>query len=139
MNDSRDTPTASGRCLCGAVAYTLHGPLRGVINCHCGQCLRTHGNFAAYTNVHRAELTLIEDRGLRWFESSDTASRGFCGRCGASLFWEPRGGETISVAAGTLDRPSGLKTVANIFVADKVDYYEIPDNLPSYPGTMGAG
>ena len=139
MSDNPNTQTASGRCLCGAVAYTLHGPLRGVINCHCGQCLRSHGNFAAYTNLHRAGLTLVEDRGLRWYESSDTARRGFCGHCGTSLFWEPRGGDSISVAAGTLDPPSGLKTIANIFVADKADYYEIPDDPPSYPGSSGKG
>lgn len=136
MSKSRAEPTARGRCLCGAVSYTLHGPLRGVVNCHCGQCLHTHGHFAAYTNVRRADLHFEEDRGLKWYESSERARRGFCGECGASLFWDRRGGDSISVAAGTLDRPTGLKTVANIFVADKGDYYEIEDGLPSHPGTM---
>jgi hypothetical protein len=127
---------AAGRCLCGAVAYEIHGPMRDVVSCHCGQCLRTHGNFASYTNVRRGDLALIETRGLKWYESSDFARRGFCGTCGASLFWEPQGKGTISVAAGTLDPPTNLKTVAHIFVADKGDYYEIADGLKTYPASQ---
>ena len=51
-------PRATGRCLCGAVHYQIRGPLRPVVNCHCGQCLRTHGNVAAYTSAARADLVL---------------------------------------------------------------------------------
>ncbi len=137
MNDGPEKPSATGRCLCGAVAYELRGPLRDVINCHCGQCRRTHGHFAPYTNVSRAQLRFVEDSGLKWFESSNVARRGFCGSCGASLFWERTGSGTISVAAGTVDSPTGLTTRAHIFVDDKGDYYEINDGLKTYPGTMG--
>ncbi len=37
--------------MCGAVRYALSGPLRGVVSCHCSQCRRTHGHYAAYTGV----------------------------------------------------------------------------------------
>ena len=119
------------------MTYEVRGGMRPVWNCHCGQCLRTHGNFAAYTNVPSGMLTLTRDRGLKWFGSSDIARRGFCGECGASLFWERLNSGTISVSAGTLDAPTGLETAGHIFVADKGDYYEIGDGLPAYPGTMG--
>lgn len=37
--------------------------------------------------------------------------------------------------AGTMDSPTGLETVAHIFVADASDYYEIPDDgLPRLEG-----
>ncbi len=126
-------PRATGRCLCGAVRYEIRGPLRGVVNCHCGQCLRTHGNVAAYTRCARSDLVLTEDRGLKWYRSSDFARRGFCRECGASLFWEPLGEDRVSVAAGSIDPPSGLKTIRHIFVADKGDYYEIADGLETLP------
>ena len=138
MTQARERPSATGGCLCGAVAYELRGPLRPVVNCHCGQCRRTHGHIGAYTNLPRARLSLTETRGLKWYASSDVARRGFCGTCGASLFWDRLESDAISVAAGTLDAPSGLTTAADIFVADKGDYYELPEGLTTYPGSMSA-
>ncbi len=130
------TPRAAGGCLCGAVRYEIHGPLREVVNCHCGQCRRSHGHVAAYTSAKREDLVLTEDRGLKWYRSSDFARRGFCGDCGASLFWEPAGQGRVSIAAGGIDASSGLATVRNIFTAHKGDYYEIADGLDSLPEGM---
>ncbi len=129
-------PRATGGCLCGAVRYEVRGPLREVVNCHCGQCRKTHGNVAAYTSAARADLVLTEDRGLKWYASSDFARRGFCGDCGASLFWEPLGEARIAIAAGGIDAPSGLETVRHIFTAHMGDYYEIDDGLDSLPEGM---
>ena len=39
------------------------------------------------------------------------------------------------IAAGTLDPPTGLRTVAHTYVADAGDYYTIADGLKTYPGT----
>ncbi|MFQ6018145.1 MAG: GFA family protein [Kiloniellaceae bacterium] len=126
-------PRATGRCLCGAVAYELRGPLRGVVNCHCRQCLRSHGNFAAYTAVKRTDFLLTEDRGLAWYRSSRAARRGFCAKCGSSLFWDGTGRDYLAVAAGSIDPPTGLKTIRHIFVASKSDYYDITDGLETLP------
>ena len=73
---------------------------------------------------------------LKWYQSSPQARRGFCSICGASLFWVPEGGDHVAIAAGTLDKPTGLRTVAHIFVADAGDYYTIADGLKTYPGTQ---
>jgi hypothetical protein len=125
--------TATGGCLCGAVRYEVRGPLRPVINCHCGQCRRTSGHFVAATAAPREGLALVESGGLRWYESSEHARRGFCRTCGASLFWEAVPGENVSIMAGTLDPPTGLRTVAHIFADDAGDYYAFDDGLPRYP------
>ena len=130
-------PQATGGCLCGAVRYEVRGPLRGVVNCHCGQCRKVHGHVAAYTSAARADLVLIEDRGLKWYASSDFARRGFCGDCGASLFWEVLNQGPISIAAGGIDAPSGLTTLRHIFTAHKGDYYEISDGLEARPEGHG--
>lgn len=125
--------TASGGCLCGGVRYEVRGPMRPVIACHCGQCRRTHGHYAAYANCARADLTMVEDRSLSWFRSSDKARRGFCRECGGSVFWAPEGRSYVSIAAGTLDEPTGLATAGHIYVASKGDYYEITDGLEQEP------
>jgi hypothetical protein len=115
---------ATGGCLCGAVRYEVSGPLRDVVICHCSRCLRTHGHAAAYSACARSDLAVVRDDGLRWYDADDR-TRGFCDRCGASLFWSAAGRDAISIAAGTLDQPTGLKTVAHIHARDHADYYEI--------------
>lgn len=124
---------ARGHCLCGGVAYEVRGPLRDVVNCHCSQCRRTHGHLGAYTNARRSDLAMTEASGLKWYRSSAAVRRGFCQACGASLFWDSSDRDTISIAAGSLDEPTGLKTIRHIFVAGKGDYYEIEDTLEQLP------
>jgi hypothetical protein len=121
---------ATGGCLCGAVRYEAARPLRDVVLCHCAMCRRTHGHVGAYTAVPKSALTLTESRGLKWYRSSEIARRGFCGECGASVFWERHEGELVSIAAGTLDSPTGLTTTAQIFVAHAGDYYTIDPAIP---------
>jgi hypothetical protein len=127
--------THKGGCLCGGVRYQVTGRLQPVVDCHCGQCRRTHGHFAACATAPKAMLELVEDVGLHWYGSSPGVRRGFCGTCGASLFWERTEGSTIGIAAGTLDGPTGLATVGHIYVADAGDYYTIADNLPRFAGS----
>jgi hypothetical protein len=130
-------PTAVGGCLCGAVRYEIRGPLRPVVNCHCGQCRKFHGHYGAYSNVASDGISITGYRHLKWYRSSSFARRGFCKECGSSLFWERIKSGTISIAAGTLDAPTKLKTVRHIFVADMGDYYKLADKLQKLPGTMG--
>jgi hypothetical protein len=82
-----------------------------------------------HSNAPRT-LILHEDRGLRWFDSSATARRGFCQFCGSNLFWAPADGSRFSIMAGTLDKPTGLAIAVHIFVNDASDYYRIADGLP---------
>jgi hypothetical protein len=124
---------ASGRCVCGAVAFDVRGPLRDVVLCHCTECRRWAGHVWAATAARFDELDFSEDRGLRWIDSPDSehdARRGFCGECGSSLFWDAPGRDTISIAAGTFDEPTGLKTTQQIYTAEAGDYYELDPGVP---------
>jgi hypothetical protein len=125
---------ASGRCLCGAVRYAVHGPLRDVSYCHCSQCRRTSGHFVAASACATDHLQLVEDEGLRWYRSSPGAERGFCKHCGSSLFWRPDHGGHISIMAGTLDLATGLSAFEHIHVDSVSDYYSIDDGLPRFAG-----
>jgi hypothetical protein len=130
------TPSATGRCVCGALRYEARGPLRGVIVCHCVECRRYHGTSGAYTAVARDDLAIDDPEGLlRWFPgpaSVTAGERGFCGRCGSSLFWSAPGRPTVSVAAGTLDGATGLRTIQHIWDEQRADW-EVMDDLPRLP------
>ena len=50
--------TLSAACLCKGINMTIRGYFRPVINCHCIQCAKTHGNYAAYTSVLEENIVL---------------------------------------------------------------------------------
>ncbi|MEQ9329320.1 MAG: GFA family protein [Rhodospirillales bacterium] len=125
----------TGSCLCGAVAFEVNGPLTGVSFCHCSQCRKMTGHYLASTQAEAADMTFTEDRGLKWFRSSEGAERGFCAECGSTLFWRADGRADLSIAIGVIDGATGLGGGHHIFVADKGDYYELADDLPKFPVT----
>ena len=127
---SDPSSNAQGHCLCGAVEYEIHGPLRPVIYCHCSMCRRSTGHFFAATACARGDLQVKSEQSLRWYQSSPTSRRGFCERCGSQLFWDSKDASYVSILAGSLNSPTGLTGQEHIFVADAGDYYTIDDGLP---------
>ncbi len=126
-------PRATGRCLCGLVTYEVDGPLRDVLLCHCEECSRWGGYVGAFTSARREHIVIRGEDALRWVDSPTSdrhARRGFCEACGSSLFWEPADGEWISIAAGTLNRPTGLRIAGHWYTRQAGDYDEIRDDLP---------
>lgn len=131
----KDNEITTGGCLCGAVRYEVKGPLRNVVNCHCEMCQRLTGAYGAHTKARKVNITITFDDGLAWYKSSDVARRGFCRKCGSSLFWEPFELDATGILAGSLDGPSGLVTMGHIFVGEKSDFYTITDSLPQFEGS----
>jgi len=128
----------SGRCLCGAVKYRVAGKIRDVIACHCNLCQHLHGYAPSYCAARKAEFAVEGEDNIAWYRSSAHARRGFCKDCGSTLFWWPEDRDTVSITAGSLDRPTGLKTVLHIMVAEKRDYYAIADGVPQMPDNSTA-
>ena len=120
--------SVKAKCLCGGVKLKTKGQLRHVINCHCSQCMKTHGNYAAYTSCLEKNVYFITNKTLKWYKSSLKAKRGFCSKCGASIFFKRLNSENISIAAGMFQNPTKLKTKSNIFIKGKLDYYKLKKN-----------
>ena len=119
-------------CLCKGVYFSINGKLRPVINCHCIQCTKTHGNFAAYTSLLDKNIIFKSKKTLKWFNSSNKAKRGFCKKCGSSIFYKENGSLSVSLSAGLLHNPTNLKTISHIFLQNKRDYYKVTDKLPKF-------
>ena len=120
----------TGRCECGAVTFEVPTVRPTVTFCHCSQCRRMSGHVWASTHAPFSAVTFTQQAGLAWYASSDFAERGFCNRCGSSLFYRLTGKDDLGIAAGCLDMPTGLTPAKHIFVADKGDYYDIADGVP---------
>ena len=124
-----------GTCLCGAVSFEIEGPLEHRPEaCHCTQCRKQTGHFLVAVNVRRSALTVHGADKVTWYRSSEQAQRGFCSVCGSTLFWDGKGRDYISIAAGSLDLPTGIHLAQHIFTEEKGDYYEIEDGIAQTTG-----
>jgi hypothetical protein len=56
----------------------------------------------------------------------------FCRRCGSSLPWLAKTGNTVVVPAGTLDGDPGIRPSQNIFCASRALWYQSPSSLPEF-------
>ena len=81
---------ATGRCLCGDVRFSLTFPSKWVAHCHCAQCRYAHGAaFVTWVGMHEGDVAIDDPNArLSWFDSTPgVAGRGFCSRCGSTLFF----------------------------------------------------
>lgn len=121
-----------GGCLCGAVRYeTTAAPLNQRV-CHCRLCQQAIG--AAF---NARVLMRVEDVALTGafatFPSSAGLERGFCPRCGTSVFSRRAAAGVIGLTAGSLDDPAQFQPDMHFWVASKQPWLEIADGLPQYP------
>ena len=120
-----------GTCLCGAVVYEMRGPIEGINYCHCGQCRKASGTaFATNAGVPRGAFEIISGRtALRSFEATPGKKRWFCATCGAPIYSEHAGSDTVYVRIGTLDDDPRARPGGHIHVASKAPWYEITDDV----------
>ena len=126
-----------GRCLCGAVAFTVAADLKDPIACHCSQCRCQSGHVFSAAAAPKSALRFSRDEGLRWYRHSDIATRGFCETCGSTLFWRADEGADVMVAMGALDDTRDLRLSGHFQVDFKGDYYRVADGLPQHRGEGG--
>ena len=121
-----------GQCMCGAVHYEVHGPIRNVIACHCRECRRASGHYVAASAAHPEDLVITKDGGLQWYEGTKSIRRGFCKKCGSTLFFDHGRDYPTGIAAGSLERSSDVRISAHIWTEEKGDYYDIDDQAPQF-------
>lgn len=105
---------ARGGCLCGAVRFTARDVHADFHACQCRMCQRWGGGpgFAVAT----AAIGFEQDETLVRFVSSDWAERGFCSRCGSSLFYFLKPTTQYNVCVGAFDDPTQFRLTGEIFV-----------------------
>ena len=123
----------SGRCLCGAIRYSLSGAPFSVADCHCSICRRESGAPSLpYAGYRRADVTLSGT--LRYYRSSSAARRGFCGDCGSPLTYEADGHPALVwITVGTHDAAADVAPREHLYVADKLPWVEIRADLKQWP------
>jgi len=122
-----------GTCLCGNVSYTSTCLPSSFSLCHCRSCRRNTGSaFGAWADLPKSSVK-INSSHAQLLQKSSLAVRSSCSQCGTPLFMEYHAtGDTISVAAGTIDEGRVVGKLAgpssHIFVAEKAAWFTIPDD-----------
>ena len=122
----------TGGCLCGEVRYCATGEADHVGNCHCTFCRRVSGAAFGTMAVFPEEAFAWTKGALTYYQSSEKARRGFCGRCGSTLTWETP--TIFSIFIGSLDRPEALAPSADLYVSTCLPWVKLDDKLPRFPG-----
>jgi len=119
----------TGGCQCGAVRFRVEGELGDASVCHCRMCQKAAGNFyLPLVSVRQAKLVWTRGEPKR-FQSSNAASRGFCGDCGTPLTYEAPDGVALAIAA--FDRPDAIVPTIQWGIEAKLPYV---DRIPQLPG-----
>lgn len=123
----------TGHCLCGAVTVRATPVRRHVEACHCTMCRRWSGG--AYLGVQCGTAVEFEgeDNVVR-YRSSEWAERGFCGRCGTSLFYHYLPIGTYGLLAGLFPDDALMPLNEEIFIDEKPDYYAFAGDTEKMTG-----
>jgi hypothetical protein len=122
-----------GDCQCGEVRFAVQPPTLFCAHCHCDFCRRAHGAaIVTWFGVPEDQFRFLagEER-VTWYASSKQGRRGFCARCGSTLFYTSSlapGEVHIALAnmRGSIDRSPEL----HVFFDAHVDWLEFNDELP---------
>lgn len=126
---------AHGSCLCGDVRFTVAWPSKWVAHCHCTMCQRAHGAaFVTWFGMENERVRIEDAAGsLNWYVSSPGAERGFCKRCGSSLFFRSgRWPGELHIALANLHDEADHAPMVHVFWETHVEWAGIDpkDGLP---------
>ena len=122
-----------GGCLCGDVRYEVDGPVDRVMICHCAMCRRSVGAQSVAWACARSETVRVTAGAPRWYDSSPRGRRGFCARCGASLFFaDPSDPRELAVTVGTFDEPDALPPKGHVYVPSKLAWVRLEPGLEQH-------
>ena len=124
----------SGGCQCGAVRYAVNGTPQNVALCHCKDCRKSSGApMVAWAAFAESEFTILQGE-LTTYNSSGSALRSFCGKCGTGIAY--RNAEylpgIVDIQSATLDDPDALPAAAHIQVAERIGWMAETHNLPEF-------
>lgn len=122
-----------GACLCASIKVRAVPKRRHVEACHCNMCRKWGG--LAYLGVQCGSAVEFEGaEHIIRYRSSEWAERGFCGKCGSSLFFHYLPGDSYGLLAGLFPDDSLQPLAEEIFIDQKPDYYAFASDAEKLTG-----
>lgn len=124
-----------GICLCGSVELEIElaNPKTEIAACHCSMCRNWLGGpmLAIDSGVLQG---VKNESSVTRYQSSEWAERGFCNKCGTSLFYYLKPADQYHFPVGLLDSNFQLKFSHQIFIDEKPDYYSFSNETQNMTG-----
>ncbi|MGV2976230.1 GFA family protein [Roseibium alexandrii] len=120
---------ASGKCLCGAVAFEAT-PLPTMSACHCHTCRKWGGG--PFMAVPCKNTSFSGD--ITRYSVTDRAVRGFCPACGTHLFFYVKAADIYALPAGLFDDDPVPSLRAEYFIDQKPEYYCFAEQTKTLTG-----
>jgi len=124
-----------GRCLCGAVKFSISPPTLFFAHCHCRFCREAHGAaFVSWVGAAEERFRLLAgSREPRWYQSSQQSRRGFCDVCGTTLFFASTlcPGE-MHITRTSIQGPIDREPQCHVFFDQHAVWAEVGDQLPRF-------
>ena len=124
----------TGGCQCGAVRYKLTSKIKDPHLCRCRICQKAAGNYFMPLGGVKLKEFLITRGEPSWFHSSGPVRRGFCNKCGTSLFYYLKPAEQYHFPVGLLDANLKFRFSHQIFIDEKPDYYNFANKTQNMTG-----
>ena len=121
-------PSATGRCLCGAVKFTAKDVDQEMHVCHCSMCRRHAG--APTMSVNVGGIQFEGEADILRYKSSDFAERGTCKKCGSHLFYHLFHPDMYIMSVGAFDDQSPFTMGGEIYIDNKPAAYAFAGDHP---------
>jgi hypothetical protein len=123
----------AGRCLCGAIEYTVRDAFAYAFNCHCTDCRRATGAaFKPFAGIVKEALVVTKGAAALLIYGDGANHDARCRTCGSLLYSLVRDGAYVHVTLGTLVDDPTIRPSAHLFVGSKAPWHTIGDALPQH-------
>lgn len=111
-----------GSCMCGAVKFSAVPESMEYGACHCKSCRRWAAG--PYMAVRCGDTFELEDgAAIGVIQSSEWAERGFCTKCGSSIYYSVKGKPITNVSVNAFDDTSNFKFMRQVCIDEKPTHY----------------
>ena len=129
-------PFATGRCLCGAVRFTISAEPVGTGQCHCKDCQRASGTGHMSIARFRRDDVTFSGQTASYAVTADSGNintRHFCPKCGSRLFGDNSGyPDLINIAVGCVDDNNWFAPGRVVYAKDRPNWDVTSTEVPNF-------
>jgi hypothetical protein len=139
----RDRPTASARCVCGAVRLEIDAPAVWAWHDHSEASRHAQGGaYATYVGSWKSRFRVLTgvEHMTRFEDAALGTARTFCARCGTPLTFErPRAPKMVNIPRAIFETRTGREPRYHMFSGEMADWTYLGEPLAplkDYPGVL---